>query len=75
MGTLPDYLSLALRKNSNARSRITRNSGVNLLCPLSQKQLEGGRTFAVKTQRKNCKGLELFASLTKDKEVFEILYG
>ena len=31
---------------------------------------EGGRTFAVRTVK--AKGLEQFASITKDKEVFEI---
>ena len=46
---LPDYLSASLRKNSDVRSRNTRNCDVNLLCPLHRNISEGGRTFVVRT--------------------------
>jgi len=50
-GTLPDYLNVSLRKNSDAHSRTTRNCNFNLLCPLHKYISEGGRTFAVRTEK------------------------
>jgi len=61
-GTLPDYLNVSLRKkSSDAHSRTTRNCNLNLLCPRHKYISEGGRTFC----RKDGKGLEQFASITK----------
>ena len=62
--TLPFYLNASLRKDSNAHSRTTRNCNLNLQCPLYKNISEGERTFAV---RRDGKGLEQFASITKNK--------
>ena len=62
-GTIPDYLNASLKKTFDAHSRTSRNFSLNLLCPLHKNISEGWTHLC----RKDGKGLEQFASITKNK--------
>ena len=45
----PSYLNSQLVRNSGINNRATRQSNINLICPMYKRKTEGGRTFTIRT--------------------------